>query len=175
MIKCPRGFNSQPPEGGWRLMTIRRRLTNRFQLTAARRRLDLLPGCRLIRKYVSTHSRPKAAGGVRSHPNRCLPFQLTAARRRLGFVFRHRIHVKWVSTHSRPKAAGVIATVISTEHGFQLTAARRRLDLWRVDTLDQAGFNSQPPEGGWPVLRRGALLDSCFNSQPPEGGWEKQP
>ena len=33
-------------------------------------------------------------------------------------------------------------------------------------------FNSQPPEGGWPIRR----FDECrrvgFNSQPPEGGWQ---
>ena len=109
-------------------MTIRRRLTNRFQLTAARRRLDLLPGCRLIRKYVSTHSRPKAAGGVRSHPNRCLPFQLTAARRRLdstsfvkfrGFMFQ--------LTAARRRLGGLGQSGAGGRDEFQLTAARRRL------------------------------------------------
>ena len=33
---------------------------------------------------VSTHSRPKAAGGHKLHPLLALLFQLTAARRRLG-------------------------------------------------------------------------------------------
>ena len=32
-------------------------------------------------------------------------------------------------------------------------------------------FNSQPPEGGWPVLILLLLQHGCFNSQPPEGGW----
>ena len=33
---------------------------------------------------------------------------------------------------------------------FQLTAARRRLaDLYNSRNTSSAGFNSQPPEGGW--------------------------
>ncbi len=79
-------FNSQPPEGGWlnrqvgghhfhrfQLTAARRRLGRLrmyttakawFQLTAARRRLDgqeMLEECSFD---VSTHSRPKAAGGL---------------------------------------------------------------------------------------------------------------
>ena len=59
---------------------------------------------------------------------------------------------------------------------------------------DKAGFNTQPPEGGWeatgfknpldPVSTHSRLkaagfmmvyqkaVDICFNTQPPEGGWE---
>ena len=129
---CPHGhydsFNSQPPEGGWayspaatseaadvsthsrpkaagnvfkplvilftfQLTAARRRLvlspTNTkvqtwFQLTAARRRLGKLCKDWFFNLYVSTHSRPKAAGG--------------------GSGFRR--YSIWVSTHSRPKAAG---------------------------------------------------------------------
>ena len=36
------------------------------------------------------------------------------------------------------------------------------------------GFNSQPPEGGWPFLPTCHKRISCFNSQPPEGGWLSQ-
>ena len=55
-------FNSQPPEGGW-CGTFRFPLMRwPFQLTAARRRLDLAEHMREIDKRVSTHSRPKAAG-----------------------------------------------------------------------------------------------------------------
>ena len=98
-----------------------------FQLTAARRRLDL-PECNPAdnvsfnsqppeggwgviwhddaQVVVSTHSRPKAAGGVTLDEGK-------------AFL---------VSTHSRPKAAG-------------------GLIRWRASL--KARFNSQPPEGGW--------------------------
>ena len=78
-------FNTQPPEGGWKRVlhspyrmyrfqhtAARRRLvkhtrkskrfTNRFQHTAARRRLVNAAGCASASSFVSTHSRPKAAG-----------------------------------------------------------------------------------------------------------------
>ena len=55
-------FNTQPPEGGWILLGL---------------------GVSLV-SYVSTHSRPKAAGKLQFQPN----------------------PINRVSTHSRPKAAG---------------------------------------------------------------------
>ena len=55
-----------------------------FQHTAARRRLEVQAGFYGQRRYVSTHSRPKAAGY-------CIKV--------LG-------KMTHVSTHSRPKAAG---------------------------------------------------------------------
>ncbi len=57
-----------------------------FQLTAARRRLAGNIGFFLLPAPVSTHSRPKAAGGVR----------------------RLAVRPDIVSTHSRPKAAGFL-------------------------------------------------------------------
>ena len=166
-----------------------------FQLTAARRRLDVIPQGAVLIVDVSTHSRPKAAGknsykrssqpsvSTHSRPKAAgrwkpcpmrprKPFQLTAARRRLAMI-----------------------TPLRCPHcPFQLTAARRRL-VWPPNSFclamsvsthsrpKAAGpascpwhysnpcFNSQPPEGGWlhrslPQQRQGR-----FNSQPPEGGW----
>ena len=55
-----------------------------------------------------------------------------------------------VSTHSRPKAAG-----------SELP-----------DVPDSPfGFNTQPPEGGWPATWRTSPKAKSFNTQPPEGGW----
>ena len=83
------GFNTQPPEGGWvnlssdtllipvfqhtaarRRLAIAfalRRWSSRFQHTAARRRLDDKTTKSTLGKYVSTHSRPKAAGDHTEH------------------------------------------------------------------------------------------------------------
>ena len=99
-----------------------------FQLTAARRRLDVPPSDFVAWAKVSTHSRPKAAGveeislmaadkfqltAARRRLVRLLrlgsldtAFQLTAARRRLVLVQHHFLLHGVVSTHSRPKAAG---------------------------------------------------------------------
>ena len=97
-----------------------------FQHTAARRRLvhDSIASVKIT--TVSTHSRPKAAGGDWMAQIRLLLFQHTAARRRLArFVEAHHSCAGFntqppeggccitddlwlvykVSTHSRPKAA----------------------------------------------------------------------
>ena len=81
-----------------------------FQLTAARRRLAALATATMQESMVSTHSRPKAAGAN-------LP---------------PKVKEILVSTHSRPKAAGKLSS-----HSGQYSI----------------GFNSQPPEGGWLQLR----------------------
>ena len=82
----------------------------------------------LIRQWVSTHSRPKAAG-CRFHQ-----VKLFAV----------------VSTHSRPKAAGFFIQKRIWFVLFQHTAARRRLATATPCLYtDTTCFNTQPPEGGW--------------------------
>ena len=79
-----RGFNTQPPEGGW----IHK------------------PIC-FVYLIVSTHSRPKAAGFCDAATSASqFEFQHTAARRRLDFCNAYSSYHVAVSTHSRPKAAG---------------------------------------------------------------------
>ena len=122
------GFNTQPPEGGW---------------FATRQ-------CLNHREYVSTHSRPKAAGRRRRRPSspcRCFNTQPPEGGWRrcdnaVGFKCS-------VSTHSRPKAAGILKKAGYAPCGFQHTAARRRLAEIRMSISVCAGFNTQPPEGGW--------------------------
>ena len=99
---------------------------------------------------VSTHSRPKAAGGSPDGAAIVDEFQLTAARRRLVACC--------PPTTAPPK--------------FQLTAARRRLGrLNAIRGRRDGRFNSQPPEGGWTRRVGVRWYRSSFNSQPPEGGW----
>ena len=80
------GFNTQPPEGGWAISAHSLSAWARFQHTAARRRLVLFAFMLAVCRYVSTHSRPKAAGDYD------LDCDLA----------------DFVSTHSRPKAAGLL-------------------------------------------------------------------
>ena len=126
-----------------------------FQHTAARRRLVAPYGVAVLFLPVSTHSRPKAAGGRNAQHYKGNRFQHTAARRRLAASrtifgwftkFQHtaaRRRLEWgntasdaqhiVSTHSRPKAAGCSMCLISSPvRMFQHTAARRRLAKHRL-------------------------------------------
>ena len=96
-------FNTQPPEGG---------CNRRY--------------CRLDKKLVSIHSRPKAAAPTFAGPRPPRPFQYTAARRRLA-VSESYAHLVMM---------------------FQYTAARRRLMNKLQTFFSFKGFNTQPPEGG---------------------------
>ena len=165
-------FNTQPPEGGWE--EIAQYLTGELVSTHSRpKAAGPLRAAPLHPSPVSTHSRPKAAGRpLLRWLSETNLFQHTAARRRLAFKCRHRRTVPSVSTHSRPKAAGkdlkeFKAFVKVSTHSrpkaagsasrkqalscalFQHTAARRRLEKRVFRRVKTAGFNTQPPEGGW--------------------------
>ena len=166
-------FNTQPPEGGWILPHGLYRLSCLFQHTAARRRLGRYTRHAQTISCVSTHSRPKAAGGYVSGCSRrrgCfntqppeggwmikfamsirrLMFQHTAARRRLVLSLGLLTSPFTVSTHSRPKAAGIgnrhdLAGSIVSTHSRPKAAGPPPTFC----TRHLLGFNTQPPEGGW--------------------------
>ena len=166
-----RGFNTQPPEGGWKAVRKNDRSGRRFNTQPPE------GGWLTARRYSTVHC---------------------------------------VSTHSRPKAAGAALVIIPNAGMFQHTAARRRLGEFLAYANAELSFNTQPPEGGWPLppndengkddlfqhtaarrrlgfgstsrqtpkrfqhtaarrrLESAAALPpatSCFNTQPPEGGW----
>ncbi|EFC88657.1 hypothetical protein NEIMUCOT_04706 [Neisseria mucosa ATCC 25996] len=144
-----------------------------FQHTAARRRL----GLRFVRivdvVFVSTHSRPKAAGPPRFETGCKGWFQHTAARRRLGEHdcarqtiqrrfntqppeggWAHVLHIVpigWVCFNTQPPEGGWARSIVARSSDF--------------------GFNTQPPEGGWILIKIFKKVIMCFNTQPPEGGW----
>ena len=145
-------------------------MTNLFQHTAARRRLAVRNsdglclvsfntqppegGCccksfPLHFVIVSTHSRPKAAGGNPSvgHTS-AVSFQHTAARRRLllqilSVAFRNRFN-------TQPPEGGCICVYFPSR--------------------DNGSFNTQPPEGGCRIKAALRICRTRFNTQPPEGG-----
>ena len=123
-----RGFNTQPPEGGWSFGQFVLHIFFLFQHTAARRRLGNDYGCLRQPCTVSTHSRPKAAGQFKGK----------------------KALLELVSTHSRPKAAGItqlaarITDLVSTHS--RPKAAGQQLGN---HALPVVCFNTQPPEGGW--------------------------
>ena len=121
-----------------------------FQLTAARRRLGPQPKIFHVVGYVSTHSRPKAAGSA-----------LKAKELRPN-----------VSTHSRPKAAGNVACaeqatqIVSTHSRPKAAGLQVPLD---IDPLG-VSTHSRPKAAGCCTNTR-PKPSNRFNSQPPEGGW----
>ena len=148
-VSPPSGFNTQPPEGGCLILPILQKSAQKFQHTAARRRLRrfILSPC----KPCCFNTQPPEGGCARPHGTMpawtefqhtaarrrllircsggfCLgAFQHTAARRRLPDVMVYLCEKSQVSTHSRPKAAAT-ATVFSS--------------------FNPSCFNTQPPEGG---------------------------
>ena len=142
------GFNSQPPEGGWAA-----RYSPKWLAWVSTHSRPKAAGQRgTICFYftgVSTHSRPKAAGACQAQNRQRNPFQLTAARRRLGRCINR----------------------AAIDRAFQLTAARRRLGRYLITCSTLRCFNSQPPEGGWLTTNSEGEHHDRFNSQPPEGGW----
>ena len=103
-----------------------------FQHTAARRRLgfECVGGFGFV--VVSTHSRPKAAGAV------CILYAVA----------------EFVSTHSRPKAAGWHDSAGRLGLAVSTHSRPKAAGPCPVQTLPQrAGFNTQPPEGGWALGR----------------------
>ena len=123
-----RGFNTQPPEGGWRQSRQQACADYRFNTQPPEGGWVSSLNAFAISVIVSTHSRPKAAGPSRAMCSGFCRFQHTAARRRLGLCAASGVLITEVSTHSRPKAAGLRLTSSSFKNSC---------------------FNTQPPEGGW--------------------------
>ena len=99
-------FNSQPPEGGWLPVAHKLNQGHLFQLTAARRRLELNRRHLIaLEAFQLTAARRRLARAIKN-PILQVLFQLTAARRRLVSDGLRRGGRETVSTHSRPKAAG---------------------------------------------------------------------
>ena len=166
------GFNTQPPEGGWH---------NAAGSSVHHDSFNTQPpegGWKLLRRAwtrrVCFNTQPPEGGWAGNFWAYC---------------------IGQVSTHSRPKAAGrVITSFVAASCVFQHTAARRRLGRPEKRLHTAAGFNTQPPEGGWErgrtlLLGKGKVSThsrpkaagtvksskvcnhDCFNTQPPEGGW----
>ena len=100
-------FNTQPPEGGWPLISSSDICSTRFQHTAARRRLAQYTITDYGDRLVSTHSRPKAAGTAHRWQEGKIPVSTHSRPKAAGsYPARNSGKRIFVSTHSRPKAAG---------------------------------------------------------------------
>ena len=150
-----------------------------FQHTAARRRLAAVasPAGQCYR--VSTHSRPKAAGcsGL-TWVQAGTMFQHTAARRRLAASAGSATCLRGRFNTQPPEGGwepyGVTSAKLLT---FQHTAARRRLGRPKQPLLKvfRVSTHSRPKAAGCNNLYPSSLGWAGFNTQPPEGGWHVQP
>ncbi len=148
-----------------------------FQHTAARRRLDRFQNYLFHGVYVSTHSRPKAAGPCAFQTtNNDLMFQHTAARRRLECPQRQ-LRKFPLRFNTQPPEGGWIRQTPQTclMFGFNTQPPEGGWPFLPTYHKRVSCFNTQPPEGGWRCARRGGNLYGRFNTQPPEGGWTNSP
>ena len=127
-------FNTQPPEGGWSGFDSTLSGIVDFNTQPPEGGWKSNSATPISDIPISTHSRPKAAGRPAVQGLAGVP----------------------ISTHSRPKAAGTALDAAYALAPFQHTAARRRLAFAEVSGgLLGVYFNTQPPEGGWTMLRAG--------------------
>ena len=165
-------FNTQPPEGGWRASCAGAGNQYRFN-TQPPEGGWLFAHFTRVATMVSTHSRPKAAGGddadFSKRPDK---FQHTAARRRLVAELIIAKNRDGVSTHSRPKAAGKLflafaqCFIVSTHSRPKAAGnkkARRQLKLF-VST------HSRPKAAGVSSCCFLSLLDVSTHSRPKAAG-----
>ena len=164
-----------------------------FQHTAARRRLASYFKVYKEIQYVSTHSRPKAAGQTSGQFGKGFEVSTHSRPKAAGRRVDHHRLQRDVSTHSRPKAAGsTLEQLQLVRHGFNTQPPEGGWHSQADSPTQPKGFNTQPPEGGWLILcqakhglqfqhtaaRRRLAVSRliylpliCFNTQPPEGGW----
>ena len=147
-------FNTQPPEGGWtKSVTSLARLPS-FNTQPPEGGWGQVKRIGVVPIYVSTHSRPKAAGPA------ITSFCGSSA----------------VSTHSRPKAAGYRTAKMNP--CFLSFNTQPPEGGWACLVLvivgsDNVSTHSRPKAAGYaPILA--ARLITGFNTQPPEGGWESE-
>ena len=135
-------------------MLIYELLPNRkFQHTAARRRLVAGVAIPVSFGMVSTHSRPKAAGKHFEHMIEDPRVSTHSRPKAAGSLKGAQPFIYAVSTHSRPKAAGP-APVGKGRFYDVSTHSRPKAAGWWLgrSTAFKQGFNTQPPEGGWPLF-----------------------
>ena len=127
---------------------------------------------------VSTHSRPKAAGGLPDLPNRNFFVSTHSRPKAAGRYLHSRRHRQAVSTHSRPKAAGSHNSLNATSVlPFQHTAARRRLGNQYAAIIQTAevSTHSRPKAAGLAFVVKFANMIVSTHSRPKAAGTEPKP
>ena len=91
--------------------------------------------------FVSTHSRPKAAGTSCSIVLAAASVSTHSRPKAAGMEMKEPKFSISVSTHSRPKAAGTVSTTLFS---------------------NSRCFNTQPPEGGWSAAKENSFAICSF-------------
>ena len=123
---------------------------------------------------VSTHSRLKAAGKIGTGQHAYCDVSTHSRLKAAGPDLKIPHEEIPVSTHSRLKAAGFgrVPGETSNHAGFNTQPPKGGWQ-WSVPAKSggYTGFNTQPPKGGWLGIRLPLIPLVCFNTQPPKGGW----
>ena len=188
------GFNTQPPEGGWRGCRRGKSRIASFQHSAARRRLVRHPKKQHQHRRFNTQP-PEGGWALKNRPE--IPFfgfntqppeggweywqrakttrtwfQHSAARRRLGEITRQvKAGYRFQHSAARRRLAALMCRLPERKAVSTLsrpkaagTVPGRRLHLSTVSTLSR-------PKAAGRADRRQAAARASFNTQPPEGGW----
>ena len=124
--------------------------------------------------YVSTHSRPKAAGKMLDTARLTKQFQHTAARRRLVRSYAKNNKRYWFQHTAARRRLAQHPTMIDIYVRFQHTAARRRLGPNdAIAQLSLYRFNTQPPEGGWHPIACSDLQSGVSTHSRPKAAGRK--
>ena len=145
-------FNTQPPEGGCFRQLRAKRLHARFNTQPPEGGWCLF----ILGAYLDSQ------------------FQHTATRRWLeriaisecwAFLFQHTATRRWLDSHCE------LAVLVKP---FQHTATRRWLAAADLAEARAAGFNTQPPEGGWNTFKGQKMkLNVSTHSHPKVAGLQK--
>ena len=120
------GFNTQPPEGGWQIPRGNQKAWQCFNTQPPEGGWVEYTTTKIL-LWVSTHSRPKAAGPPSISALLKLPVSTHSRPKAAGNAARAMPSSAGVSTHSRPKAAAASSCTPLPKTLFQHTAARRWL------------------------------------------------
>ena len=121
------GFNTQPPEGGWKRKPSQNIKHSMFQHTAARRRL----ANHLLMFFFQRW------------------FQHTAARRRLVMTRPKALRLSCFNTQP-PEGGWRIKTALYIPPiGFNTQPPEGGWYIAEMQSIEVTRFNTQPPEGGW--------------------------
>ena len=168
---CLCGFNTQPPEGGWNYLQLKRYCLHCFNTQPPE-------GGWLIKrstKFVSVcfNTQPPEGGWVVFAPDIAdwFMFQHAAARRRLAHREEYRRIVFMFQHAAARRRLAIQLEAVAVRYLFQHAAARRRLGDKIHYFINIISFNTQPPEGGWLPSLWLTRHHRRFNTQPPEGGW----
>ena len=165
-------FNTQPPEGGWRLTITFSKRRLRFQHTAARRRLGQVEAVGQVQILFQHTAARRRLGSQGENSATERMFQHTAARRRLEKAF-GKYHSNECFNTQPPEGGWPGRPRGRRDTGaFQHTAARRRLGLKEADKRIEDLFQHTAARRRLGVYQFDQAFELCFNTQPPEGGWK---